>query len=312
MISTNKILFSVVICSFNSRKYIQPAVESILNQTLQDIEIIVVDDGSTDGTLEYLLAIQDPRLHVIALTKNGGLINARMIGFRQARSEFIAVMDADDIADGRRLELQLEVLKNHKADVCGSFHVSLRNSDGYKRFKPAFVNNNDLRALLTIYSPLCNPSVSFRRSILDSIGYKLEYMHAEDYGFWCDISLANYSFYNIPEPLLTYRVHESQVSQVKLGAARASFDLARKNYIFILLGLTYVPQSMHFIQRIYLANKFLKILTLRVGPLSFRACYEIYAEFQFRRNGLLTVFTRLERTLASLYAAYFIKKYRII
>lgn len=290
-------------CSFNSEKYIRESLDSMLGQTLQDIEVLLVDDGSTDGTLSYLRSVQDSRLKLIALERNQGLIHARMTGFRAAQSELIAIMDADDIAHPQRLQKQYEVLHGRQADVCGSFHVSLNESDGRRKLKPSFVDSNDLRALLTIYSPLCNPSVSFRRSILDHIAYNPAYQHAEDYGFWCDISLADFSFHNVPQALLTYRVHGGQISQVKLDAARAAFQRAQAHYLTHLLGWDGVPHALPFLQRIRVASRFLKRLSSRLGPLSFAACYQLYAEFQHRRNGLLTIFTRLERAMVSLYAA---------
>ena len=275
----------------------------MLCQTLQDIEVIVVDDGSTDGTLAYLQSVKDLRLKLIALEQNQGLIHARMTGFYAAKSDLVAIMDADDIAHPQRLQLQYEVLNSKLADVCGSYHVSLHETDGRRRMKPSFVKNSDLRALLTIYSPLCNPSVSFRRSILENIAYKVEYRHAEDYGFWCDISLADFNFYNIPQALLTYRVHGGQVSQIKIAAAKDAFKRAQSNYINRLIGWDMVPHAIPFTRRLRVAMRYLKVLSARVGPLSFAACYELYAEFQYRRNGIFTLSTRLERAMVSLYAA---------
>jgi hypothetical protein len=169
--------------------------------------------------------------------------------------------------------------------------------------KPSLVRNADLRAMLTLYSPLCNPSVSFRRSLLENVGYDPQYLHAEDYAFWCELSLRNHSFINIPEPLLTYRVHAGQISQVRIDAAREAFRLAQRRYIQGLLGLDVIPGPLPFAQRRHVATDFIHRLARRLGPLSFRACYELYASFQFRRNGLATVTTRFERLAVALYAS---------
>jgi glycosyltransferase involved in cell wall biosynthesis len=296
-------LFSVVICSYNAEAFLPAALNSILQQSLQAIEILVVDDGSRDGTVDYLRSVRDTRLRLIVLEQNVGLLQARMLGFRQARAPYIAVMDADDIAAPLRLERQYQVLSEGQVDVCGSFHYSWNAQTGRRRMKPSLVRNADLRAMLTLYSPLCNPSVSFRRSLLDEVGYEAQYLHAEDYAFWCALSLRDHRFACIPEPLLTYRVHAGQISQVRLDAAREAFSLAQRRYIQGLLGLDLVPGPLPFDQRRRVATDFIHCLASRLGRLSFRACYELYASFQFRRNGLVTLATRLERLVVALYAS---------
>lgn len=294
-------IFSIVLCTYNAETYLDACIQSLLNQSLQDFELIIVDDGSSDGTLAYLERIRDHRVKLIRLDRNHGLIYARSKGFEVAIGRYIALMDADDIAAPQRLAAQLLAMEQKGLDVCGSFHTTLDSSTGKRRARKGHSSDSDIRALLTIYSPLCNPSTSLRASIIRTTGYNTEYPHAEDYGLWCDIAAKGGKFYNIPEQLLTYRLHPSQISKVKQETARKSFSKIQAHYVTQLTGLTYMPHAMGFSQRMHLAAKFMRVLNRQLKGISFSANYEIYAEFQFRRNGWLTLPTRLERAIAALW-----------
>jgi glycosyltransferase involved in cell wall biosynthesis len=292
-------IFSIVLCTYNAETYLHECIQSLLNQSLQDFELIIVDDGSSDGTLTYLESVRDHRLKLVRLGKNHGLIYARTKGFEAASGRYIALMDADDIAAPQRLEAQLLAMEQKGLDVCGSFHTTLDSSTGKRRPRKGHSSDSDIRALLTIYSPLCNPSTSLRASIVRTKGYNTEYLHAEDYGLWCDIAAKGGKFHNIPEQLLTYRLHPSQISKVKQETARKSFSKIQVRYVTQLTGLNYIPHSMVFSQRMYLAAKFMRVLNRQLKGISFSANYQIYAEFQFRRNGWLTLPTRMERAAAA-------------
>ena len=90
--------FSIALCTFNSIEYIEQCINSLLHQTLKDFELIIVDDGSSDGTIDYLNQLTDPRIWLQILGQNHGLIYARTQAFAAARADYIALMDADDIA----------------------------------------------------------------------------------------------------------------------------------------------------------------------------------------------------------------------
>ena len=294
-------VFSIVLCTYNAETYLDECIQSLLNQTFPDFELIIVDDGSRDGTLAYLETLHDPRVRLIPLGSNHGLIYARTRGFESAQGRYIAVMDADDIAAPNRLEAQFRAMEDHELDVCGAFHTTLDNATGKRRLRKGHSSDSDIRALLTIYSPLCNPSTSLRASVVRETGYNTEYPHAEDYGLWCDIAARGGRFHNIPSQLLTYRVHPGQVSQVKQEVARNSFRKIQSRYVLQLTGMDYVPHSVPFTQRLRQAWAFMRQLNARIPGVSFSANYQIYAEFQFRRNGWLTLATRLERALVALW-----------
>jgi glycosyltransferase involved in cell wall biosynthesis len=292
-------VFSIVLCTYNAEPYLDECIQSLLHQTHTDFELIIVDDGSRDGTLPYLRALTDPRVRLIQLETNHGLIFARSRGIDEATGRYIAIMDADDIAHPQRLEEQLKVLETGQVDVCGSFHISLDSVSGKRRTRKSFTSDSDIKALLTIYCPLCNPSTSVKADILRQHRYNTEYPHAEDYGLWCDIAAHNGRFHNLAKPLLTYRLHPGQVSKVKRETAFNSFQKIQARYIESLTGQAIVPQAMPLSQRLQHGLTFMRTINLKIHGISFRANYELYAEFQYRKNRWLTIPTRLERMLVA-------------
>jgi glycosyltransferase involved in cell wall biosynthesis len=237
---------------------------------------------------------------LLILKKNHGLIYARTQAFQAVRGTYIALMDSDDVAHPERLAQQLEVLKCGTVDICATRYKTLETAGQRLRKRKSYVHNPDLRALMTIYCPICNPTASFKREMLHVTGYTEDFRHAEDYAFWTALSAANCVFYIVPSYLLTYRIHSQQVSRVKSEQARDSFLKAQQLYVTALLGKRLAPQSMPIAQRLRSGLQFMLALNRRLPLISVSANYEIYAEFQYRRNGWRTPFLRLERLLVAL------------
>lgn len=304
-------VFSIVLCTYNAEAYLDECMQSLLQQTFADYELIIVDDGSSDGTLPYLRSLTDPRIRLIPLETNHGLIFARNRGFDEAKGRYIAIMDADDIAHPQRLEEQLKVLESGEIDVCGSFHISLDGVSGKRRTRRSAASDSDIRALLTIYCPLCNPSTSVRTDVLRKHRYNTAYPHAEDYGLWCDIAAGGGKFRNIDRPLLTYRMHPGQVSKVKKETASHSFQTIQTRYIEALTSQATVPSAMPLAQRLQCGLEYMRVLNLKISGISFQANYQLYAEFQFRKNRWLTIPTRLERVLVAIWATRLGRRTRV-
>ncbi|WP_408010794.1 glycosyltransferase family 2 protein [Pseudalkalibacillus sp. A8] len=104
---------SVVMAVYNGKLYVQQAIDSILQQTYRDFEFIIVNDGSTDKTIEILNDIQDPRVRLIHLPQNGGAASALNMGIQNAKGKWIAIQDADDLSCPTRLEDQISYVEEH-------------------------------------------------------------------------------------------------------------------------------------------------------------------------------------------------------
>jgi len=217
---------SVVMPVYNREKYLRDAVNSILNQTFQDFEFIIIDDGSTDQTPQIIDEYKknDQRIISFQQPQNCGVVNARNKGLEMARGEYLAVMDSDDISLPHRLETQYRFLETHpNIGVVGS-NVTAINATG--KVITNFINRVYLPQTPTVIrwsfcftNNVINPVVMARTDILRAVsGYSVETKGlAEDYDLWTRVALHN-NFYNIQEVLLLLRSHEFNISKTAIAS----------------------------------------------------------------------------------------------
>lgn len=301
---TKKPLISVLMPAYNSELYIAEAIKSILDQSYQNIELIIFDDGSTDGTRKVIQSIDDPRIIKMLSDQNYGVVRARNDMIDRAAGEYIALMDADDIADPTRLEKQLRSLEAGECDLSGSAQWVLDESSGkLKKSKDKFTDP-DLRALLSVYCGLCNSAMMGKAEIFKRFKYDTTILTSEDYYLWVQMAAAGYRFLNLKERLITYRRYPAQTSSVHLDKFRVTTIEVRKKYLEQLgISADLYPHQLPWPKRMTVGIALLQALNKKFPGVSLRANAEIYARFQYRRNGLWTPFTRLERLLISLWAS---------
>jgi len=215
---------------YNGENYLEEAIDSILNQTISDFKLIVLNDNSSDSTPEILRAYQDKdsRVEVINKTENQGPANLRNEGIQLAQTEFIALMDADDISLPTRFEKQLNVFKNNpNIGVCGTWFTFF--GDKKKLIKHA-VKPENLKVQFLSSCGIGNPTVMFRKSAIQDFKFEHQFVPAEDYGLWSEVIRVT-DFYNIPESLLNYRWHPNNISQTKQDNLRKANVLIRKRQL---------------------------------------------------------------------------------
>lgn len=212
---------SVVMPAYNAEKYIGEAIDSILNQTYKDFEFIIINDGSADKTKEIILSYDDPRIVYLENEKNSGIVVTLNKGLDYATGEYIARMDADDIAVKERFEKQINVMDSDLSiGVLGTgtriFGETVESRETHSTLEPEM-----LKAELLFSTCLCHPSVMIRKKVLDdnNIRYKEEYKGAEDYELWWQIASVS-RIMSIPDVLHCYRIHPNQVTQVKDASYR--------------------------------------------------------------------------------------------
>lgn len=300
----NRPLISVSMPAFNAARYIDESIKSVLSQTYENFELIIYDDGSTDKTREILLGYADPRIKIILGDVNKGLIFARNTIAREAKGKYLALLDADDIASPDRFEKQVAFLESGNADLCGSAYVTKNEHTGVIKKSKQKYTNPDLKALLLITSPFCNPTVMGRLEIFQEFPYLDSNKHAEDYGFFVEAALSGYKFANLPERLLIYRLHDEQISVLKMESAGKIFQKMQSHYLSGLgISLHYLPRKVPWTSRLGVATKLLYLLNLKIPGISFNVNCQIYSRFQYRGNGIWTPFTRLERFLIAAFAS---------
>ena len=300
---TTNPLISVLMPAYNSELYIAEAIKSILNQSYQNIELIIFDDGSTDNTRKVIQSFDDSRIVKILSDQNYGVVRARNDMIDRAGGQYIALMDADDIADPTRLEKQLRSLELGECDLCGSAQWVLDEATGkVKKSKDKFTDA-DLRALLSVYCGLCNSAMMGRAEIFKRFKYDTSILTSEDYYLWVQMAAAGYRFLNLKERLITYRRYPAQTSSVHLDKFRITTIEVQKKYLDLLgISAEFYPRQLPWSERVRLGAGLLRALNKKFPGVSLQANSEIYARFQFRRNGLWTPLTRLERLLISLWA----------
>jgi hypothetical protein len=205
---------SVVMPVHDGERFLAEAIASILGQTFTSLELIVVDDGSTDGTAAILDREKDRRLRVHRLGQNQGITRALNDGCRQARGRFIARMDADDVSVPGRLETQVDYLRSHEdVAVVGSW-VQRMDEQGVLGSVQRYPTHPALVAWsMAFFNSVAHPTVLMRREALRlEAVYSAEYPRAEDYALFAGLSRTA-RLANIPEVLLHYRMWSGNASR---------------------------------------------------------------------------------------------------
>lgn len=231
---------SVILPVYNAERYLLAALQSISNQTYEDFELIVIDDGSTDGSLEILQSYckSESRLRIIS-RENRGLVDTLNEAIPLCRGEWIARMDADDISLPQRLEKQLQWAIDNQAVLCGG---GIQGIDENGTFLPGSalnfpVTRDGVNATLLFESAFAHPAVIIRKDVIAKFLYSKEAVHAEDYELWTRIALSGLNTTNLPEVVLLYRVHQMQISQAKATAQNnAALRIAEKYWKELLKG----------------------------------------------------------------------------
>jgi glycosyltransferase involved in cell wall biosynthesis len=204
---------SVVLPVHNGMPYLKLAVASILSQSFSAFELIVVDDGSTDGSSEYLASIEDPRVRVIRKV-SGGVAATLNFGIGQARTEYIARMDADDIAYPQRLQLQYERMKGGGVLV-GALADVIDESGNLTGEELNPLSDTAIRWSLLFRSSFVHPSVMFCRHAFEATGgYDPGFEVAQDFDLWTRMSRFG-ALSNLEERLISYRRHATNLSATR-------------------------------------------------------------------------------------------------
>lgn len=216
-------LISVVMSNYNTHEeYLRPAIESILNQTYRNFEFIIIDDCSTDNSLQIIESYSDKRIKIIKNEQNLGITKSLNKGLAVAKGEFIARMDSDDIAFPTRFEKQIEFLKsNPEHIVCGTGIELI--GEWEKKHSNKYICRTipkkyefQINLLFGNFPNIAHPTAMFNHRLLKkhNILYDEKYPLSQDYKMWISCS-KYYECANLPETLLYYRVHKQAVSTAK-------------------------------------------------------------------------------------------------
>ncbi len=222
---------NVLMAVYNVEPYVAEALQSIQSQTFSDIEIVVVDDGSTDGTPRIVeqIAATDRRIKVVSSPRNQGLSSALNLGLTYCHAPFIARMDGDDIALPTRLEKQLRFLEADPDIALVGCATRAIDQSGYPipglgiSRKP--ITDKEIARTLLLASP-CSHIWLARRQVYDALSGYREIEVAEDYDFLLRAITAGFRITNLPEPLMLIRTRSNNVSS-RLEQRKAHYYIVK-------------------------------------------------------------------------------------
>lgn len=197
---------SIIVPAYNAARWLRETIDSVLAQTYPDFELVIVDDASTDDTVAIARDTGDPRVRVIESEKNAGAAISRNVGIEAARGEYLAFLDADDIALPQRIERQVSFLERHPdVGLCGSW---LQTIGARRDVWTAYRDHDHIKAELLFRSGLLGGTVMCRRSLLMAHGLRYDpaYPISEDYDLWTRCADVM-RLANLQEVLLLYRLH---------------------------------------------------------------------------------------------------------
>jgi glycosyltransferase involved in cell wall biosynthesis len=270
---------SVIVPTYNTRAHVRAAVESLLRQTLVELEVIVIDDASSDGSTETLSDITDSRLRIVRHWRNQGLSGARNTGIALSRGQYVALLDADDVSLPLRCERQVALL-DARPEVglvgCWSNRIDLQGrliAVGRDEWR---VSDAALRPLMLFTNPFTASTIMVRRSALPERGFLPIY--AEDYALVADVARAA-EVALVRETLVDYRITPGGIMQSKLervaedglatqrsllaeaGLDEAGYDFAQMRALLYFgradpgaMTLEWLLGIRHWIERIHAAN----------------------------------------------------------
>ena len=240
---------TVLMPVFNGEAFLNEAVESILNQTFTDFEFLIIDDGSTDRSVNIIKSYDDPRVRLVCNNQNMGLVATLNRGIDLSLGTYIARMDCDDVSLPTRLQKQIAFLDEHPdVGVCSSWVTVIGKEPKLVWTYP--LESDEIKCWLLFESVLPHPSAILRAKLFKerSFYYDASFRHAEDYELW--VRTASYmSFANIDEVLLLYRQHKNNVGVIHRNEKMSSASRIRSIQLSSL-GITPLPEEMDIHQKI--------------------------------------------------------------
>ncbi len=209
-------LVSIILPAYNCEKYISESISSILQQVYDKFELIVINDGSTDNTSSILASITDQRIRVLNNAVNKGLIYSLNRAIDESKGEFIARMDADDIAADDRIEKQVHWLLHHPETAAVGTFINIIDENGKE--KPEWKldretsSHDSIKKVMPKENCLAHPTMMIRADILKRYKYSEIQKNIEDYDLWLRMLADGLIIEKIPQPLLQYREHSTSVT----------------------------------------------------------------------------------------------------
>jgi glycosyltransferase involved in cell wall biosynthesis len=220
---------SVILPAYNTGAYLGKAIQSILDQSFSDFELLIINDGSTDKTEDIIRSFPDPRIVYIKNEQNCGLIYTLNKGIDISRGKYIARMDGDDICVKERLAVQKLWLDEHPQTAVLGCHIQYINErDEPAGVWPLEMNSStakSIRRILPGENCIAHPSVMGRALVFKQFLYKVYQENIEDYDLWLRLAASGFVIEKVDEPLLFYRIRTGSVTHQHLQKSNSSLKV---------------------------------------------------------------------------------------
>jgi glycosyltransferase involved in cell wall biosynthesis len=237
---------------FNGEKFIFKSIDSIIKQTYNNWELVIVNDKSTDNTLEIIKCFKDKRINLINLKKNIGRTSALNLGLKKCKNNYVAIQDSDDLSMKNRIKKQLHLLvKDKKLALVFSWYKRIDKFGKVKKIFNENISDRKLKRILPVKNLICHSSVMYNKSLIMQLGgYPKDYIFSQEYILWLKI-MTRYKMKLIKSFLVNYRDHDDQLSNSK----------SQQKYIFLEnLKILSWAKNNSLINRYNLFNYFMNFL----------------------------------------------------
>lgn len=266
-----KPLVSVIMPLYNAERFVAEAIESILHQTYENLELIIVDDFSQDGSVDIVrnFASSDARIRLFHNDRNLGVAKTRNRAIREARGEYIACLDNDDVALPSRFEEQLRFLETHPDHALVASDLEI--IDEYSRVVAVRVyphSDGEIQCCLSRMNPIANPASMFRRSVFLELGgaYDESVCPVEDYEFVIRVA-RRFKIANLEQKLTRYRITATQAKAVQLKKTLGTTLLIQRRALASGLSDSFYNRMYRGALRVllYFPNRFVMLLFKKVS-----------------------------------------------
>jgi glycosyltransferase involved in cell wall biosynthesis len=224
-------LVSVLLPVYNAQDYLKQSIDSILGQTLTDFELIIVNDGSTDGSKAIIDSYSDPRIIVIDQA-NAGLPVSLNRAISRAKGKYLARQDADDVSEPIRFEKQIELMEEARLDFCGCNFLMINERGDLLQSVVMPSSMDAITVAMACTVPFAHGSVMMRHGFLKDHDLKYDPSCAiEDYDLWCRAYQLGAQFGNVGEFLFSYRHFDQSLSKLRAGSMRQKTKILRRHFV---------------------------------------------------------------------------------
>ena len=297
---SNGVKISVIMSVYNGEDYLAEAIDSVLGQTFEDFELIIINDCSTDKTEEILKRYEalDARVKVHTNEVNLRLPSSLNKAISVATGKYIARMDADDICLPDRFEKQYAFMEENSDVALSSCRfMTLKNGVVSSGGCGGKNDNEAIKALLLVTNPILHPGIIAKADVIRQLGYDKSFTCTEDMELWSRFVMADYKVEILPEYLMIYRLHDKQITETTRERQRSEVVTIQKRYYGQMLEVMSEELERFYINGIYFTDKtdidgfckffrWLKAANRRVGKIEKEALYyamlEILAEYKRR------------------------------